>query len=229
MASTPRTFSSVPFAIPLLVLLVGGIFLLVIFDSPDIEQAESLVVRPMNAEDHIKGSLDAPVHIILFSDPECPYCKDWHEDVLPRLMSKFGDDIAIAYRHRLVSRYERSEREANAMECADIVGGNDGFWRYLDALFRATPSDDQLPPEKLYDFASIAGLSLPEFSSCLDEKPRARRIARDVQEAAVAEIAVSPTAIIMLRDASRSVVVPTSRYGPLEASVSLLLSAGAEN
>jgi protein-disulfide isomerase len=201
----------------------------VIFDNPEIEDAEKLVVRPMNAEDHIKGSLNAPVHIILFSDPECPYCKEWHNDVLPRLMSKFGDDIAIAFRHRLVSRYEHSEREANAMECADVVGGNDAFWWYLDVLFRETPSDDRLPPEKLYDFASIAGLPLSEFSSCLDEKPRARRIARDVQEAAVAEIAVSPTAIIMLNDASRSVVVPTSRYGPIEASVSLLLSARNEN
>ncbi len=187
-----------------------------------LEKADRLFVRTVSSNDHIRGSLEAPIHVIAFSDPECPYCKKWHESALPALELEFKDEIAIVYRYRLVESYSRSHREAKAMECASKLAGNDGFWDYTDVLFKATPSGDRLDPAQLYVFAKEIGLDEGTFALCLESDHAEDRIARDREEASIAGLRLSPTIIVMRRDGSEPIIIPGSSHAAVRAAVAFL-------
>lgn len=93
--------------------------------------------RPVDDTDHIIGSKDAEIIIIEYSDTECPFCKRFH-DVMHQTIDAYNGKVAWVYRHfPLTSIHPLAESGAIATECAATLGGNDMFWKYLDALFAA--------------------------------------------------------------------------------------------
>ncbi len=96
-------------------------------DAPD--------VPVLGEEDHLKGSPDAPVALIEYSDLECPYCKSFHPTV-KQALEKYGDQMVWAYRHFPLESIHSSARPlAEGSECAAQLGGNDKFWEYVDYVF----------------------------------------------------------------------------------------------
>ena len=98
-------------------------------------------VAPITAKDHIRGSADAEVIIVEYSDTECPFCKRFHE-TMKQIMAEYSPSgkVAWVYRHfPLDSLHQKARTEAVALECASELGGNDAFWRYADRLFEITP------------------------------------------------------------------------------------------
>lgn len=179
--------------------------------------------RPITGRDHYRGSLEAEVHVIVFSDTECPYCKYLHMKVLPELRDTYGDSIVIAYRHHLRPQFSRSPREAEATECAAIIGGEQTFWRYLDRLYQITPSNDGLDPGELYTVGEYAGINSADLRSCLDVGDGKVRVREDRAEADRNDIVVAPT-VVVLRKGQSPIILPGSSLGPLKAAIETLLS-----
>lgn len=93
--------------------------------------------RPVDDTDHIIGSKDAEIIIIEYSDTECPFCKRYHE-AMHQAVDAYDGKVAWVYRHfPLTSIHPLAQPGAIAAECAATLGGNDMFWKYLDALFAA--------------------------------------------------------------------------------------------
>ena len=79
-------------------------------------------IPPITAEDHIWGSPNAPVKIIEYSDTECPSCKRNYFN-MRSIFNQYRDDIALVYRYNTLDHlYSQSRKEAEALECADVVG-----------------------------------------------------------------------------------------------------------
>ena len=92
-------------------------------------------IRPIGGEDHVLGNADAPVELVLFSDMQCPFCKQFHA-TLKQIESEYGDQVVIAFRHLpLEQRHPNAKPLAEGSECAAELGGNDAFWAYLDEVF----------------------------------------------------------------------------------------------
>ena len=126
-------------------------------------------MKPITSEDHIRGNPDAPVKIIEYSDFECPFCKRFHE-TMKQAMAEYGDEVAWVYRpfplHQL--HPVKARREAVAAECANELGGDDAFWRYVDRFFELTPSNNKTDIDSvLPQIAKEIGLDTAKFSSCL--------------------------------------------------------------
>ncbi|MDP3953732.1 MAG: thioredoxin domain-containing protein [bacterium] len=99
----------------------------VVVASPD--------VKVVTAEDHIRGSLDASVKIVEYSDLECPFCKRFHPE-MKAVMDQYDGNMAWVYRHLPLESIHPSARPlAEGSECVAELGGNDGFWRYVDYVF----------------------------------------------------------------------------------------------
>lgn len=106
---------------------------------------------PVTEKDHIAGNPGAELLIVEYSDPECPFCKRFHATML-QVMSEYGKDgkVAWVYRHfPLDSIHSKARREAEAVECAGELGGNDKLWEYLNKLEEITPANNQLDPNLL--------------------------------------------------------------------------------
>ena len=89
------------------------------------------------------GPEDAPIHVVFFSDYECPWCRGLETEVL-RLVST-RDDVSASMKHFPLSRECQPElpqdshpdscRAARAAEAAGLLGGGEAFWALHSWLF----------------------------------------------------------------------------------------------
>lgn len=104
-------------------------------------------VKPVTATDHILGDINAPVKVVLYSDLECPFCKSFHQTMQEIMKSSYGTDKQVAWVFRnfpLKQLHSKAPKEAEALECAAELGGNDAFWKFLDKINEVTPSNNKL-------------------------------------------------------------------------------------
>lgn len=102
----------------------------------------TLAFRPVDPQrDHIRGSRDAPVTLLEYSDLECPFCKQFHT-TLQRATQEYDGKVRWVYRHfPLDALHSKARKEAEAAECAAAQGK---FWEFLDRLFAVAPSNNGL-------------------------------------------------------------------------------------
>ncbi|MEC4816064.1 MAG: thioredoxin domain-containing protein [Scytonema sp. PMC 1069.18] len=83
-------------------------------------------------ESPIKGSKDAKVLLVEFSDFQCPYCAQAHKTI-KRFMVKHQDEVTLVYKHfPLAEIHPQAIPAATAAWAAQQQGK---FWEYQDALF----------------------------------------------------------------------------------------------
>lgn len=178
-------------------------------------------MRPITAVDHIRGNPDAPVKIVEYSDPECPFCKRFHE-TMKQVMDEYGKDgrVALVYRNfPLDQLHPKAPHEAEAIECAGDQGGNDSFWTYTDRLYEVTPSNNGLDPVELQNIAQYVGLNMAQFNTCLTSGKFTQRIQDDVQNAAATGGNGTPWSIVVSKSGKK---YPLSGAQPYEAVKKLI-------
>lgn len=140
-------------------------------------------MRPISNDDHIRGSLDADVTIVEYSDTECPFCKQFHS-TLEQIIKDYDGKVAWVYRHYPLDQlHPKARNEASALECANELGGNDKFWAYVDRIYSITPSNNGLDPAELPKIAEYVGLDVSKFNDCLSSNKYADKIQKDEDNA----------------------------------------------
>jgi len=148
------------------------------------------LMASVGADGPAKGSADAPVTIVVFSDFQCPYCKQ-AIPVLNQVMQAYGNDVRLIFKHLpLSSIHPQALGAAQAAVCAEKQGR---FWDYHDRLFASSPNLSPLILEKI---ASDIGLNTGEFSSCLNGEESRSAVLRDLQVANKLGIQGTPTFVI---------------------------------
>ena len=151
----------------------------------------------ITSDDHILGNPDAPVTVVEFSDTECPFCKRFHS-TMHQLISEFDGQVNWVYKHfPLDSLHSKARKEAEATECAAALGGNDAFWKYIDKIFEATPSNNGLDVSLLPVFAEEIGLDKAKFIDCLNSGQMADTVANQLKQAGEAGGRGTPYSIII--------------------------------
>lgn len=133
--------------------------------NPDIEELLSNI-RKITNKDHIRGSLDAPITIVEYSDLECPFCKQFHQ-TMNKVVADYPNEVLWVYRHfPLDSLHSKARAEAEAAECVAKLAGNEIFWKYVDKIFSVTPSNNGLGLSLLPKMAVELGVAEKDFTKC---------------------------------------------------------------
>ncbi len=187
-----------------------------------IQQTTNVTAEPISSDDHVKGDINtASVVIIEYSDTECPFCKRFHP-TMQQLVSANEGKVAWVYRHfPLDSLHSKARKEAEATECAAELGGNDGFWAYLDRLFEITPSNDGLEASQLSEIAIDVGLDAAKFQSCLDSGKYADKVESQYQDAVSAGGNGTPYSLVVNKNGE---IIPVSGAQPIN-SVQAIIDA----
>ncbi len=156
-------------------------------------------VEPISDQDWVKGSRDAKISIIEFSDLECPFCKQFHP-ALEKLVAEYPNDVKWAYRHFDTGLHSKLLKEAEAAECAGELGGNDKFWEYIARIFEISPTNNGLDPAELPTIAQTVGLNQAKFNECLDSGKYASKVQKDTQAAQAAGAQGTPYSVILSGD-----------------------------
>ena len=134
-----------------------------------------------------KGSREAKVGLVAFSDFQCPFCARFALESLPTLVKEYVDTnrVLFAFRHLPLAKIHPPAVAAAAIAaCAEAKGM---FWSVHDAFFRR-PS-----PTTEEEFASrareVAPLE-PDWEEC--RSAGALRVTADVQTAATLKLESTP-------------------------------------
>ncbi len=157
-------------------------------------------VKPVTQNDHVRGATNPKIVVVEYSDTECPFCKTFHA-TMQRVVSEYSNDVAWVYRHfPLAQLHPKAFKESVATECAAELGGNDGFWKYLDRLMEVTPSNNGLDPVELPNIAEYVGLDREEFTACLAKGDYDEKIQAHIDEAIDVGARGTPFSVIIAGD-----------------------------
>jgi protein-disulfide isomerase len=144
-----------------------------------------------------RGSDDAVVTLVEFSDYECPFCIKYTREVLPQIDEAYIQTGRIQYVFRdfpIDQLHPEAIKAHEAARCADEQGR---FWELHYRLFSPPGTHTN---EHLDARAAEAGLSLPEFRSCLDSGRTNAEIRQAIDQAAGLGATGTPTFILGIRD-----------------------------
>jgi protein-disulfide isomerase len=132
------------------------------------------------------GPKDAAVHIVEFSDFECPYCARAAPPI-EELKKKYGDRVRFSFRHFPLSFHPNARPAAEAAQCAEA---QDKFWAFHDAVFARS---SELGGGGVRTAAEEAGLDLAKLDACLASGEAAKQVDADMALASEAGVSGTPS------------------------------------
>ncbi len=166
--------------------------------------------------DHIRGSADAPVKVVEFSDLECPFCKRFHS-TMKQVKDEYGDDVSWVYRHfPLPQLHPEAESAALASECVADIAGNEAFWQFTDRMFE---NQNQLGDSFYEQVATDVGADASAFNQCMEEERFSDKINSQSQQARSAGGRGTPFSVVIGPDGERSAINGAQPFSQVKSTI----------
>jgi protein-disulfide isomerase len=146
----------------------------------------------------MKGADDAPVTVLEVSDFQCPYCRDFWQEVLPVLQEEYIDTGKIRFVFLNLPLPTAHPNAPAAHEFAMCAAMQDRFWPVHDLLFEHQASWARLedPSSYFYRLAGMAGLDLTALQACFNAGTIRQLIQEEVQLNVRSGIRSTPSFVI---------------------------------
>ena len=152
----------------------------------------------------IRGTADAPVTLVEFSDFHCPFCKRV-QPTLTQVLEKYPGKVRLLFRHLpLDALHPQARNAAEASWCAQDQGK---FWEYHDLLFANAPKAAQ---DDLKHYAELIDLDMRKFESCLSQNVHRDSIQWDIDE--VTKLGMSGTPAFFINGRPLSGAQPLEKF-----------------
>jgi protein-disulfide isomerase len=140
-------------------------------------------------DDPSRGTANAPVTIVEFTDFQCPACAAMHP-VLDEVLKSYGDKVRFVVRDFPLNQHENARKAAEAADAANEQGK---FFEYIAILFKNQKSLDIASLKK---YASDLGLNRAKFDAALDRGVYAAEVNHDVQDGEMYGVGSTPTIFV---------------------------------
>jgi protein-disulfide isomerase/uncharacterized membrane protein len=181
--------------------LVGGLALVVVERRASRLELPTIAVGTAGPIAAIPGQTDGPegaaLTVALFSDFECPYCRD-ASDSLDRVRETHGDRVRFVYKHfPLDPACNRGtprgghRRACDAAEAAICAGEQGKFWEFHEAVFRLGAEEP-----RLREAAAEVGLDPVRWSQCRALGRTREAVRADVEDGLRLNVQSTPTFLI---------------------------------
>jgi protein-disulfide isomerase len=161
-----------------------------------------------------KGSPDAKVTVVEFTDYQCPTCATT-QPVLEKLIAEYGDRVRFVVRDFPLNMHADARKAAEAAEAAREQGK---YWDFIAILFR---NQSALKAEQLKQYAQVLGLDRAKFDAALADGRFAEKVERDIIDGQKFGVSGTPTFFINGRRAK------DYTYDVLKAAIEEALKAPA--
>lgn len=211
--STRHETKSSPWRSPIVVLTVAALLLgglVVVYamanqprGTTDSLEAPIAAVPAGQANGRTLGSAGAPVTIDIWSDFQCPGCRELATRIEPPIVSQFVvpgyarlvyHDAAFQGR-KVASSWDESEQAAAAARCAADQGR---FWEMHDWLFANWNGENEggFRPERLRLIAQSAELDMSAYDPCMAAGDKQQAASNETDQAAMDGVNMTPTILI---------------------------------
>lgn len=154
-------------------------------------------VVAISDDDYVRGDDKAKIVLVEYSDFECPFCGRFHPTT-NQAISEYAGKVAVAFRHFPLSFHPNAQKAAEASECVGKQLGDEGFWKYSDAIFEVNQKDGKLTPEAITAAATTAGANMEQFKTCLDSGEMAEKVKAQAADGAAAGVTGTPGTFVIV-------------------------------
>lgn len=157
--------------------------------------ADTLAHLPTNGPSF--GPANAKVNIVVFSDFECPYCREFAKTIRDNLPKKYPNDVRVIFEDFPIDSIHKWARAA--AEAAHCVATQkpEAFWAFHDWMFEhqqeVNPANVR---EKALDIGKSQNLDLTKLGSCIDTHATAAQVERNVELGRALQIQQTPTVFV---------------------------------
>lgn len=152
-------------------------------------------------DDPVLGDPTARVTIIEFGDYQCPVCRLFWKDTLPRLKKEYVDTgkVRLVFRDFPLPVHPMGVPAAMATECAEDQGR---FWEYHDKVFREQDRrarEGEVAEFRVNDlkrWATDIKLDAAVFNECLDSGKYKQEVSADYATAMAVGLGGTPVFFI---------------------------------
>lgn len=135
-----------------------------------------------------KGPADAPVTMTLFTDFECPYCRQIIP-LLDEVLEKNPKTVKLSFKNMPLKFHKLAEPSAKAALAAHEQGK---FWPFHDKLF----AEQKLTEETIKKTAVDLKLDIPRFEKDMESPGVQSKLQKDMLDAQSAGVTGTPTVFI---------------------------------
>ena len=147
-----------------------------------------------------KGSIDAPLHLVEYSDFLCPYCRSFAAAV-GKYQAEMKGKLVVFYKNYPLDQACNPglQRTVHPGACNLALGAicaqkSERFWAYHDKVFQRPPKNASV--DDVVAVGVAIGLEAPEFRSCIRSASAREELARQVGEAKKVGVKSTPTAFL---------------------------------
>ena len=168
------------------------------------KQAEEFEQAPRQQMDlagvPFKGSIDAPLHLVEYSDFLCPYCRSFAA-ALGKYQGQMKGNLVVFYKNYPLDQACNPglRRTVHPGACNLALGAicaqkSDRFWAYHDKVFQRPPKNASV--DDVVAVGLSVGLEAPRFRSCIGSASAQQELARQVTEAKKVGVKSTPSVFL---------------------------------
>ncbi len=194
---------------------VGALFVVFAFIYPQVKPIASVVpleaeARP-GADRNSMGDPNAPVQVTVYSDFQCPYCKQFFSQTEPLLVQYYVSTGKVHFTYRSAGNWvssniargtgttEKTESKDAAL-AAYCAADQNKFWEMHDALFansRDVEDQGSFSARRLTTIAgTVAGLDVATWQKCYDSGKYEEQVKQDLEDALASKIEGTPYFVV---------------------------------
>src|SRR3954469_21350622 len=136
------------------------------------------------ARGRILGDSTAPVWVVMASDFQCPYCKQWHDAAFAGLVKDYVNTgrVRMAFLNMPLSMHQHAKAASEAAMCAAV---QDKFWPMHDSLFATQKIWEVLEsPLSMFDtLANHSHVEMTGWRECMSKHSTVPLIEADLDRA----------------------------------------------
>jgi protein-disulfide isomerase len=143
------------------------------------------------------GPEDAKVKLVIFSDFQCPYCREFAKVVRDNVAQKYPKDVRVLFEDFPIDTLHPWARAA--AEASHCVGDQNpaAFWAFHDWIFQhQTEIKKENLREKVLGFAKDQNLDTAKLQSCMDTHADAAAIEANLAAGRQLQVSQTPTFFI---------------------------------
>ncbi len=146
------------------------------------------------------GNPNAPVKLTVFSDYQCPYCREFWSTTEAQVIDAYVKTNKVLFTERSAGNWVSRNSGCTSTESQDAAmaaycaGDQNKFWEMNDALFTNVIGEDagSFTTKRLEAIAQSVGLDTNAFNSCLTSGKYQNEVNQDLQDATAAGITGTP-------------------------------------
>ena len=145
----------------------------------------------------IAGDSAAKTWVVIASDFQCPFCKQWHDETYRALIDEYvrNGKVRVAYLNFPLGQHTNAVPTASGAMCA---AAQNKFWQYHDALFATQQRWAAMPNARpvLDSIARAVGVDIVAWKQCVDSDKMLPLIFADRDRASSGGVQSTPTFLI---------------------------------